>query len=133
MSETAAVPGAAFARLEEQRDWRAGLNWLAAILISLIFFVAGLWKVTDPAGAAVRLAQAKVPESLSIAAALGLGVLETFAAVLLLVPRFRRWGAWLGTLLLISFMVYIGVHYNELRGSECACFPWIKRAVGPAF
>ena len=55
MSETAAVPSAAFARLEEQRDWRAGLNWLAAILISLIFFVAGLWKVTDPAGAAVRL------------------------------------------------------------------------------
>src|SRR5947209_11722075 len=125
MSETAAVPSAAFARLEEQRDWRAGLNWLAAILISLIFFVAGLWKVTDPSGAAVRLAQAKVPESLSLAAAIGLGIAETFAGVLLLVPRFRRWGAITGSLLLVAFMVFIGLHYNELRGAECSCFPWV--------
>ena len=39
---------------------------------------------------AARMAQAKVPESLSIAAAIGLGTLETFTGVLLLVPRFRR-------------------------------------------
>ena len=121
------------AGLEEQRRWRTVLNWTAAILISLVFLVAGIWKASDPGAAAVRLAQAKVPESLSVAAAIGLGIAETFAGVLLLVPQFRRWGAWLGGFLLIAFMAYIGFFYKELQGAECSCFPWVKRAVGPGF
>jgi uncharacterized membrane protein YphA (DoxX/SURF4 family) len=133
MSQSVAVPGEILLPLEEQRGWRAGINWTAAILISAVFLIAGLWKVTDPTGAAVRLAQAKVPESLSVWTAVGLGTLETFTGVLLLVPRFRRWGAWLGTLLLAAFMIFIAIHYNELRGAECSCFPWVKRAVGPGF
>jgi uncharacterized membrane protein YphA (DoxX/SURF4 family) len=115
------------------RGWRAGISWTAAILISIVFLVAGLWKLTDPTGAGARLAQAKVPESLSVYTAVGLGMLETFTGILLLIPRFRRWGAALGTFLLAAFMVFIGAHYNELRGVDCSCFPWIKRAVGPAF
>ena len=55
------------------------------------------------------------------------------AAVLVLVPRFRKWGAWLGSALLVAFMIYIGLNYTALRGAECNCFPWIKRAVGPGF
>jgi uncharacterized membrane protein YphA (DoxX/SURF4 family) len=133
MSETPAVSFEPFARLAEQQGWRTVLNWIAAILIAAVFLVAGLWKVTDPSGAAVRLAQAKVPESLSLAAAIGLGIAETFAGVLLLVPRFRRWGAAIGSLLLVAFMIFIAIHYNELRGAECSCFPWVKRAVGPGF
>src|SRR5579859_4688665 len=109
--------------------WKTAVNWMAAILTSLLFIAAGLWKITDPIGTAVRLAQAKVPESLSLPAALLLGIAETVTAVLVLVPRFRKWGAWLGSALLVAFMVYIGIHYNELRGVECNCFPWIKRAV----
>jgi hypothetical protein len=70
---------------------------------------------------------------LSLAAALLLGIVETFAAVLILVPRFRRWGAWLISLLLIVFMIFIAVNYNALHGEECQCFPWLKRAVGPGF
>jgi uncharacterized membrane protein YphA (DoxX/SURF4 family) len=104
-----------------------------AILISIVFLAAGLWKLTDPMGAAARLAQAKVPESLSVLTAVGLGTVETFAGVLLLIPRFRRWGAALGTFLLAAFMIFIGIHYSELRGVDCSCFPWIKRAVGPQF
>jgi uncharacterized membrane protein YphA (DoxX/SURF4 family) len=133
MSEMSAVSSEPYARLNEQQGWRIVLNWTAAILISAVFLVAGLWKVTDPSGAAVRLAQAKVPESLSLAAAMGLGIAETLAGVLLLVPRFRRWGALIGSLLLVAFMVFIGIHYAELRGAECSCFPWLKRAVGPGF
>lgn len=109
------------------------MGWTAAVLISAVFLVAGIWKITDAPGAAVRLAQARVPQNLSLAAALLLGIAETFAAVLILVPRFRKWGAWLGSLLLVAFMVYIGIHYEYLRGAECNCFPWIKRAVGPGF
>ena len=54
-------------------------------------------------------------------------------AVLILVPRFRRWGAWLIGFLLVVFMVYIGANYGALVGKDCSCFPLVKRAVGPAF
>jgi uncharacterized membrane protein YphA (DoxX/SURF4 family) len=133
MSQGFALPNEAFLPLEHQRGWRIALNWTAAILISIVFLVAGLWKLTDPIGAAVRLAQAKVPESLSVFTAVGLGTLETFTGVLLLIPRFRRWGSWLGTFLLAAFMIFIGIHYKELVGVDCSCFPWVKRAVGPQF
>lgn len=133
MSQGIALPSDTFIPFERQSGWQTGLNWTAAILISIVFLVAGLWKLTDPIGAAVRLAQAKVPESLSVFTAVGLGTLETFTGVILLIPRFRRWGSWMGTLLLAAFMIFIGIHYNELRGAECSCFPWVKRAVGPQF
>jgi uncharacterized membrane protein YphA (DoxX/SURF4 family) len=133
MSQGIAVPSEAFLPAERSQGWRSALNWTSAILISLVFLVAGLWKLTDPIGAAARLAQAKVPESLSVLAAVGLGTLETFAGIMLLIPRFRRWGAILGTGLLAAFMIFIAIHYNELRGAECSCFPWVKRAVGPGF
>jgi len=114
-------------------SWKTTLSWVSAILLALVFLVSGLWKLTDAPGAAVRMAQARVPQSLSLAGAIGFGIAETFTAVLLLVPRFRRWGAWLGGALLIAFMIFIGINYNALRGAECSCFPWVKRAVGPGF
>jgi uncharacterized membrane protein YphA (DoxX/SURF4 family) len=121
------------AGFESGSGWRSGLNWTAAIAMSVVFLVAGLWKITDPIGAAARLAQAKVPESLSVLTATTLGTVEVFTGILLLIPAFRKWGSWIGTVLMISFMVFIGIHYKELTGAECSCFPWIKRAVGPGF
>lgn len=117
----------------ELPNWKTTLSWAGAILLALVFLVSGLWKLTDAPGAAVRMAQARVPQSLSLAAAIGFGIAETLAAVLLLIPRFRRWGAWLGGALLIAFMIFVGVNYNALRGADCSCFPWVKRAVGPNF
>lgn len=113
--------------------WRGYLSTIAAVLLALLFIVSGVWKITDPYGAAMRMAQAKVPASLSLAAALGFGIAETFTGVLLLVPRFRRWGAWLAGLMLLAFMVYMAIFYNTLRGEDCSCFPWLKRVVGPGF
>ena len=117
----------------ERPGWKTTLSWGSAILLGLLFLVSGIWKITDPQGAAVRLAQAKVAESLSLAAALLFGIAETVSGVLVLVPRFRRWGAAAAALLLIAFMAYVAVEYNALRGADCSCFPWVKRAVGPAF
>ncbi len=119
--------------MDQGTSWKTTLSWVGAILLALLFFVSGLWKLTDAPGAAVRMAQARVPQSLSLAAAIGFGIAETFTAVLLLVPRFRRWGALLSGALLIAFMIFIGINYNALRGAECSCFPWVKRAVGPGF
>ena len=132
MDDSIAQPRHRLAPLELP-GWKTALGWLSAILIGLLFLASGIWKITDVQGAAVRMAQAKVPESLSQAAALLFGITETVAGVWILVPRFRRWGALLASLLLVAFVIYIGIHYNALRGEECSCFPWLKRAVGPAF
>ena len=90
-----AQPHQALAGLDAP-GWKTTLSWAGAILLALVFLVSGLWKLADARGAAVRMAQARVPQALSLAAAIGFGIAETFAAVLLLVPRLRRWGAWLG-------------------------------------
>ena len=117
----------------ELPGWKTTLSWVAAILLSFLFLLSGLWKVTDPQGAAVRMAQARVPESMSLAAALVFGIAETLGGVLILVPRFRRWGSILTGLLLLAFLAYFAVNYNALRGADCSCFPWVKRVVGPGF
>ena len=113
--------------------WKTAVGRIAALSIGLLFLASGVWKLTDPEGAAVRMAQAQVPASLSLAAALGFGILETVGAVWILTPRLRRWGALLTGLLLVAFLIYVGVNYQALRGADCSCFPWIKRAVGPGF
>jgi uncharacterized membrane protein YphA (DoxX/SURF4 family) len=113
--------------------WKSICGWISALAISLIFLVSGLWKLTDPQSAALRMAQARVPEALSLAAALAVGIAETLAGVLVATPRFRRWGATLAGVLLVAFMIFVGVEYKALLGDDCSCFPWIKRVVGPGF
>lgn len=113
--------------------WKTVAATICAVLLGLLFIVSGVWKITDPLGAATRMMQAKVPGEVALPFAILLGIGEAFSGVLLLVPRFRRWGAWLTTLMLVAFMIYIGYYYDALRGEECSCFPWLKRAVGPGF
>jgi len=116
-----------------QPSWKTWAGHACGVLIGLLFIASGVWKITDPLGWAQRVVQLQMPAALGLPATLGAGTAELFAGVLLIVPRFRRWGAWLAGLLLLVFMVYIGVHYNTLMGEECSCFPWIKRSVGPGF
>ena len=132
MDDSIAHSGDMIARFE-LAGWKTWLGTIAAVLTSVLFFSAGLWKITDAPGWAVKLAQLKVPQALSVPGTVVLGILETFSAVLLLVPRFRRWGAWLAAFLLVVFMIYVGINYNALLGADCSCFPWLKRAVGPGF
>ena len=133
MDESITHPGSPAAAAWELPGWKTAASAVAAFLLALLFLVSGVWKITDPFSAAQRMTQALVPANLSLLAACMFGIAETFTSVLLVVPRFRRWGAWLGGLLLIAFMVYIGYYYNQLRGADCNCFPWVKRAVGPVF
>jgi uncharacterized membrane protein YphA (DoxX/SURF4 family) len=113
--------------------WQTAFNWIAAILVALLFLSSGIWKIASMTAWAVRLHQLKVPENLSLPFTFLLSIGETFAGVLILVPRFRRWGAWLAALLLIAFMVYIGIFYKDLTGQDCSCFPWMRRAINPLF
>ena len=134
MTDSMAQPqGGIASRPLELAGWKTAACWCAAVLMSLLFLLSGLWKLTDVQGAAVRMVEARVPHLLGVPAALAVGIAETYAGALLMVPRYRRWGAALATLLLLAFMAYIGINYNALRGADCSCFPWVERLVGPAF
>lgn len=113
--------------------WKAGFALACAALLGILFLVSGGWKLTDPFGWSVRLAQFRIPSSLAMAGTQAVGIAEVLGGLMILVPRFRRWGAGIISLLLVVFMIYVGIFYNELRGAECSCFPIVKRAVGPGF
>ncbi len=113
--------------------WKVGLGTVCSVLLAVLFFISGSWKLTDPFRWSQALTQFLVPSNLALPFTLLLGIGEAFGAVLILVPRFRRWGGWLLGLLLIAFMLYMGMNYNSLAGKECSCFPLVKRTIGPAF
>ena len=127
-----AQPRSALAPLE-MSGWKTALGWIAAALLFLLFASSGIWKLAAPTAWSMRIAELRFPASLSTAAALAFGIAETAGAVLILIPRFRRWGAILIAILLAGFMGYFALNYNALHGAECSCFPWIKRVVGPEF
>ncbi len=117
----------------ELPGWKRWAATLSASVLALLFLVSGTWKITDPLGTEARMVQALIPPSLALAATLGVGIAEAWGGLLILVPRWRRWGAWLCGVLLVAFMVYMGVNYTALQGEDCSCFPWLKRVVGPGF
>lgn len=113
--------------------WKRIPNHIAALAVALLFLTAGIWKMTDPFTWARMVEDLRVPYQYSLPLTLLLAVAETLAGALVLVPKFRRWGASLAALLLVVFMIYIGINYSTLLGKDCSCFPWVKRTVGPGF
>lgn len=135
MSESAADPaelGLAVAHFDLPA-WKKAIASTAALLLAVIFFSSGAWKLSDPFRWSQFLSEFKVPEALALPGTIALGIAETLGAVLVLVPRFRRWGSWLLALLLAVFMLYVGANYTTLVGKDCSCFPLVKRTVGPGF
>src|SRR6185503_4003400 len=132
MHDSMADPGEGFVAFG-MPGWKTAVSWAAALVIGALFLISGLWKISDVQGWAAKLTQALVPERLSVASALFFGIAETVAGVFIVVPRLRRWGAFLASILLAAFLVYFALHYQALRGQDCSCFPWLKRVVGPGF
>jgi uncharacterized membrane protein YphA (DoxX/SURF4 family) len=135
MSDTTANPadlGLGLIRVDLP-GWKKVVGGVCAVLLAILFFVSGAWKLTDPYNWSTYLVEFRMPSALALPGALAVGMAETLGAVLILVPRFRRWGAWLIGLLLVVFMIYIGANYTALAGKDCSCFPLVKRTIGPAF
>jgi uncharacterized membrane protein YphA (DoxX/SURF4 family) len=113
--------------------WKLAISTVFSVLLAILFFVSGSWKLADPFQWSQALTQFLVPGNFAMPFTILLGIGEVFGAILILIPRYRRWGGWLIAFLLIAFMGYIGVNYNSLVGKECSCFPLVKRSVGPGF
>lgn len=113
--------------------WKAVASHVAAAFVAILFIGAGLYKAIDPFHWSRLLEELLFPPQYSLPFTLLLSVGEVFGGVLILMPRYRRYGAALTTVMLIGFMAYIGIHYSQLIGKDCSCFPWVKRTVGPGF
>lgn len=113
--------------------WKSIISHMGAAVTALLFLAAGIAKMTMPFQFQQLFEQLLIPAQVSMPLVLTLGVVETLAGVLVLIPKYRRWGGILASLLLLAFMIYIGARYSSLVGRDCSCFPWVKRAVGPAF
>jgi uncharacterized membrane protein YphA (DoxX/SURF4 family) len=123
--------------------WKTLASHAGAVFIAGVFLLAGVYKAVDPFKFAALAKNLLVPYDLTLPLALVLSVLETTAGILILIPRFRRWGAILAGALLLGFMGYIGWNYVALQGRDCSCFPELKlpfgmaidlkRKVGPGF
>jgi uncharacterized membrane protein YphA (DoxX/SURF4 family) len=113
--------------------WQNILGWTCAGVMALLWIVAGLYKLSDIGGFQVKLSQLLFPTALTLPATLAVATSELFAGVLLLRPAWRRLGGLVSTGLLLAFMAYMAVNYTALQGEDCSCFPWLERAVGPAF
>ena len=113
--------------------WKVALGAVCSILLAILFFVSGSWKLTEPFQWSQALTQFLVPAALALPFTLLVGIGEAFGAVLILVPRFRRWGAALLSLMLVGFMLYMAFNYSALAGKDCSCFPLVKRTIGPGF
>jgi len=135
MSESTANPAelGLGAAILDMPAWKKIIGTTSAVLLAILFFASGAWKLSDPYKWSQVLGEFRVVADLSLPLTLAIGMGETLGAVLILVPRFRRWGSWLLGFLLVSFMIYIGANYGALVGKECSCFPLVKRTVGPAF
>jgi uncharacterized membrane protein YphA (DoxX/SURF4 family) len=113
--------------------WKTAASHVAAAFVAILFIGAGLYKAIDPFHWSRLLEELLFPPAYSLPFTVLLSVGEVFGGVMILIPRYRRIGAAITTLMLLGFMGYIGIHYTQLIGKDCSCFPWVKRTVGPGF
>src|SRR5258708_32057601 len=131
MEDNLALPRAFLSGAGDRAKAIAGS--VAAILLAILFCASGGWKLVSPYEWSQLMGQFQVPSELKLPFTVLLGAAEMLGAALIVVPRFRRWGAIIIGFLLIAFMAYIGWKYKILVGKECSCFPLVKRSVGPMF
>ena len=93
---------------EAPAAWKYWIGWTCAVLLAALFLVSGFWKLVDPLATEQRMVQMLFPRQIALLVAIGVGITETWAGVMILAPRWRKWGAWLCGLLLVAFMVYMG-------------------------
>ena len=113
--------------------WKSMASHVAAAFVAILFIGAGLYKALDPFHWSRLLEELLFPPAYSLPFTVLLSVGEMFGGIMIAIPRYRRIGSAVTSLMLLGFMGYIGIHYTQLIGKDCSCFPWVKRTVGPGF
>lgn len=121
--------------MEKQTLRNVGLAviWILALGLGGYFILTGALKLYAPSQESIQVVTAHVKAAYALPFVVFLGSLEVFAGILLLFPGWRRAGAVLTGALLVAFIVYMGMHYSELKGSNCGCLPGVHEALGPGF
>ncbi len=117
----------------ELSGWKTVAGAAAAFILCVWFVISGAGKIADPFMTAQNMIAKGVPAVISMPFSLGLSIGEMFAGVLIIVPRYRRLGAWIMVVLLVIFMAYFGFNYAKFKGQDCSCLPLLKEEVGPLF
>jgi thiol-disulfide isomerase/thioredoxin/uncharacterized membrane protein YphA (DoxX/SURF4 family) len=101
---------------------------LARLILAVVFGIAGIAKLADPAGSRKSIADFGVRKSLAIPLAWLLPLAELVCAVALLPIASAWWGAIGVLILLVSFIAGISVSLIRGRKPECHCFGQIRSA-----
>lgn len=114
-------------------SWKTAVSHVAAAFVAILFIGAGVYKAVDPFHWSRLLEELLFPPRYSQPFTVLLSIGEIFGGVMILMPRYRKLGSLITSVMLVGFMGYIGIHYTQLIGKDCSCFPWVKRTVGPGF
>ena len=95
---------------------------LARLILAVVFGIAGIAKLADPAGSRKSITGFGVPESLATPLAWLLPLAELVCAATLLPLAFAWWGATGVLILLLSFIGGISISLIRGRRPDCHCF-----------
>src|SRR5271165_4101603 len=87
--------------------WKTIVNHFSALLIGVLFMASRATKIIMPFEWSRMMEHLHVWYQISLPFTIGLGTVEMFAGLLVLIPRFRKWGGTIITFLLLSFIAYI--------------------------
>ena len=97
--------------------------WAARIFLAAVFFYAGVVKLGTSERFAITVADFSIlPPALLRVVVPGLPWLETFAAVLLVIPRTARLGAGILAVLLVTFIAALAWALHQGIVVDCGCF-----------
>jgi thiol-disulfide isomerase/thioredoxin/uncharacterized membrane protein YphA (DoxX/SURF4 family) len=95
---------------------------LARLILAVVFVIAGIAKLADPAGSRKSITGFGMPKSLAIPLAWLLPLVELICAGALIPLATAWWGATGVLLLLLSFIAGISVSLIRGRRPDCHCF-----------
>lgn len=101
---------------------------LARLILALVFGIAGIAKLADPAGSRKSIAAFGVPEPLALPLAWLLPLMELVCAAALLPLASAWWGATGVLILLLSFSAGITISLIRGRRPDCHCFGQLHSA-----
>ncbi len=100
----------------------------ARMVLAVVFAVAGLAKLADPAGSRRAVREFGIPQPLAPLLGISLPLGELAVSVALVVRGSARWGAVGALVLLGGFMVAIGSAIRRGRAPRCHCFGQLRSA-----